>query len=231
VRKLIHRVGIPAGLLLLLPALAAAQPPGESRLLRYPDICGNTIAFIYGGDLWLTDAQGGVARRLTSGEGDELAPKFSPDCKSIAFTGQYSGTRQVYVIGVDGGSPRQLTFHNEVSGMPPRGGFDNQVFGWTPDGKQILFNAHRTPYSERNARPYLVPAAGGMETPLPIREGSAGVLSPDGNRYVFAPIMREFRTWRRTPPSRSPRTRPTTTCRCGSATPSTSSPTATRSEP
>ena len=61
------------------------------------------------------------------------------------------------------------------------------MLGWTPDGKQILFNAHRTPYSDRNARPYLVPAAGGMETPLAIREGSAGVLSPDGNRFVFAP--------------------------------------------
>jgi tricorn protease len=204
VRTLIHRVGLPAGLLLLLPVLAAAQPPGESRLLRYPDICGNTIVFVSGGDLWLVDAQGGVARRLTSGEGDEVAPKLSPDCRSIAFTGQYTGTRQVYVIGVDGGSPRQLTFHNDVGALPPRGGFDNQVLGWTPDGKQVLFNAHRTPYSERNARPYLVPAAGGMESPLPLREGSAGVLSPDGNRYVFAPIMREFRTWKRYRGGRAP---------------------------
>jgi tricorn protease len=199
-----------AALLLLLPGLATAQnpqnqpSPGDTRLLRFPDICGNTLAFVYGGDIWLADAEGGVARRLTSGEGDELAPKFSPDCKWIAFTGQYSGTRQVYVIAVDGGSPRQLTFRNDVGAIPPRGGFDNQVLGWTPDGRQVLFNAHRTPYSERNARPYLVPAAGGMETPLPIREGSAGVLSPDGNRFVFAPIMREFRTWKRYRGGRAP---------------------------
>jgi len=124
VRKLIWMAGM-----VLLPALAAAQPPGESRLLRYPDICGNTIVFVHGGDLWLSDAQGGVARRITSGEGDELSPKFSPDCRSIAFTGQYTGTRQVYVIPVDGGAPRQLTFHNDVGNIPPRGGFDNQVFG------------------------------------------------------------------------------------------------------
>ncbi len=103
----------------------------------------------------------------------------------------------MYVIPVDGGSPRQLTFHNDVGNIPPRGGFDNQVLGWTPDGKQVLFNAHRTPYSERNARPYLIPAAGGMESPLPLREGSAGVLSPDGDRYVFAPVMDEFRGWKR----------------------------------
>ena len=193
-----------AALLLLLPGLAAAQPQGETSLLRYPDICGNTVAFVYGADVWLVDAGGGTARRLTSGEGDELAPKFSPDCKSIAFTGQYTGTRQVYVIPVGGGSPRQLTFHNDVGVIPPRGGFDNQVLGWTPDGKQILFNAHRTPYSERNARPYLISAAGGMETPLAIREGSAGALSPDGNRYVFAPIMREFRTWKHYRGGRAP---------------------------
>ena len=186
-----------AALLLLLPGLAAAQTQGETRLLRYPDICGDTIAFVYGGDVWLAGAQGGLARRLTSGEGEELAPKFSPDCKRIAFTGQYTGTRQVYVIPVDGGAPRQLTFHNDVGAIPPRGGFDNQVLGWTPDGKQVLFNAHRTPYSERNARPHLIPAAGGMETPLPMREGSAGTFSPDGNRYVYAPIMDEFRGWKR----------------------------------
>jgi tricorn protease len=188
------------------PGLAAlrAQAEGGTRLLRYPDICGDTVAFVYGGDIWLVDAGGGLARRLTSGEGDELAPKFSPDCKSIAFTGQYTGTRQVYVIPVGGGSPRQLTFHNDVGNIPPRGGFDNQVLGWTPDGKQILFNAHRTPYSERNARPYLIAAAGGMETPMPLREGSAGVFSPDGNRYVFAPIMREFRTWKRYRGGRAP---------------------------
>src|SRR3954468_15168712 len=184
-----------AALLLLLPGLAAAQSNEGTRLLRYPDICGDTIAFVYGGDILLIDAGGGIARGLTSGEGDELAPKLSPDCKSIAFTGQYTGTRQVYVIPVGGGSPRQLTFYNDIGTIPPRGGFDNQVLGWTPDGKQVLFNAHRTPYNDRNARHYLIPAAGGMEAAMPLREGSAGVLSPDGNRYVFAPTMHEFRNW------------------------------------
>jgi tricorn protease len=192
VRKL-----IPLLVFLLLPAAAAAQAGGETRLLRYPDICGDTIAFVYGGDIWLTGTQGGVARRLTSDRGEELVPKFSPDCKQVAFTGQYSGTRQVHVINVDGGPPRQLTFRNDVGALPPRGGFDNQVYGWSPDGKNILFKAHRTPWSERIGRPYLVPAAGGNEKPLPIRETSTGTLSPDGNRYAFAPVMNEFRGWKR----------------------------------
>lgn len=184
-------------LLALVPAAAMAQPQGDTRLLHYPDICKDTIAFSYGADIWLASAQGGAARRLTSGDGDEVFPKFSPDCKWIAFTGQYTSTHQVYVISVDGGTPRQLTFHNDIGVMPPRGGYDNQVMGWTPDGKQVLFNAHRTPYNDRTGRPYLVPAAGGTEKPLPIRMGSTGVLSPDGNRYVFAPSMHEFRNWKR----------------------------------
>jgi tricorn protease len=186
------------------PAGAQPQPQGDTRLLHYPDICKDTIAFTYGGDVWLAAAQGGAAHRLTSGEGDEVFPKFSPDCNWVAFTGQYTGSRQVYVISVDGGTPRQLTFHNDIGVIPPRGGFDNQVMGWTPDGKQVLFNAHRTPYSDRNARPHLVPAAGGMEKPLPIREGSAGVLSPDGSRYVFAPVMHEYRNWKRYRGGRTP---------------------------
>ena len=82
--------------------------------------------------------------------------------------------------------------------MPPRGGVDNQVLGWTPDGTQILFNAHRTPWSERNSRPYLVPAAGGTETAAGrCPRAAGGWLSPDGKRYAYTPVMREFRTWKR----------------------------------
>lgn len=186
-----------AALLLLLPALAAAQPQAETRLLRFPDIHGDTLAFVYGGDIWLAGAQGGGARRLTSGEGQELFPKFSPDGRWIAFTGQYSGTRQVYVIGVDGGTPRQITFRNDVGPLPPRGGVDNQVLDWTPDGKQILYLAHRVPWSDRIARPYMVPAAGGQEKPLKLVESSIGSLSADGNRFAFAPVMNEYRGWKR----------------------------------
>jgi tricorn protease len=184
-----------AAFLLLIPLPGTAQT-GETRLLRYPDIHGDTIAFVYAGDIWLAGARGGAARRLTSDPGEELFPKFSPDGHSIAFTGQYTGTRQVYVIGVDGGMPRQLTFHNDVGTMPYRGGVDNHVLDWTPDGKQVLFLAHRTPWSERIARPYLVPAAGGTERPLPLRESSVGSLSADGTRFAFAPVMNEWREWK-----------------------------------
>ena len=186
-----------AVLLSTMSAAAFAQAAEETRLLRFPDIDKDTIVFSYGGDLWLAGAEGGTARRLTADPGEELFPKFSPDGKQIAFTGQYGGNRQVFVIGVDGGAPRQLTFHNDIGEMPPRGGYDNQVLGWTPDGKNVLFNTHRTPWSERIARPYLVAAGGGMEVPLPIPEGSSGTLSPDGTKMVYSPIMNEYRGWKR----------------------------------
>ncbi|MEO8034528.1 MAG: S41 family peptidase [Acidobacteriota bacterium] len=168
-----------------------------TRLLRQPDIHGDRIVFSYGGDLWIVDTRGGDARRLTSDDGVEYFPKFSPDGRSIAFTGEYSGTRQVFVIGADGGSPKQLTFYNDVGPLPPRGGIDNRVLGWSPDGKNVVFNPHRLPWSDRMPRQYVVPASGGMETPLPMPEGSSGMYSADGTKFVYTPIEREFRTWKR----------------------------------
>ncbi len=168
-----------------------------TRLLRQPTIGNGRIAFMYGGDLWIVDANGGEARRLTSDPGLELFPHFSPDGKQIAFTGQYSGTTQVFVMDADGGVPRQLTFYNDVGPMPPRGGIDNRVLDWSPDGKEILFNPHRLPWNDRMPRHYVIPAAGGMETPLAMPEGSGGMFSPDGTKVVYTPIEREFRTWKR----------------------------------
>src|SRR5215211_2269592 len=97
------------------PSVSGQQrDDGLARLLRFPDIHGDTIAFVYAGDIWTVPAAGGTARRLTSHTGLELFPKFSPDGRWIAFSGQYNGTRQVYVIPAEGGEPRQLTFYNEV---------------------------------------------------------------------------------------------------------------------
>src|SRR5207245_2550806 len=114
---------------------AAAAQEQLTRLLRQPDVSGNTITFVYGGDVWLVDAKGSEARRLTSDPGDEAFPKFSTDGRQIAFCGQYSDTRQVYVIGTEGGAPKQLTFYNDIGHIPPRGGVDNRVIDWTRDGR------------------------------------------------------------------------------------------------
>jgi tricorn protease len=189
------------------PQLLANEPPqgaGLARLLRFPDINGDMIAFVYAGDIWTVPASGGTARRLTSHPGIEIFPKFSPDGRWIAFSGEYNGTRQVFVISVDGGEPRQLTYRNDVGPLPPRGGWDNIVYGWTPDGKNVLFRANRVPQSNRLGRPHIVPVAGGQEQPLPIMEGGAASYSPDGTRLAYTPISNEFRGWKRYRGGQSP---------------------------
>jgi len=194
-------------LLLFLCTTASVKAQGQdelTRLLRFPDIHGDMIAFVYAGDIWTVQARGGTARRLTSHAGLELFPKFSPDGRWIAFSGEYDGTRQVFVISVDGGEPRQLTFHNDVGALPPRGGWDNRVLGWTPDGKYVIFRANRVPYSDRLGRPYLVPVEGGEEQPLQITESGGLSYSPDGTKVAFTPISNEFRGWKRYRGGQSP---------------------------
>ncbi|HVT43802.1 MAG TPA: PDZ domain-containing protein [Thermoanaerobaculia bacterium] len=184
-------------ILLLLPLAASGATDQLARILRYPDISGDKIAFVHAGDIWVVDSNGGVARRLTSHEGLELFPRFSPDGRWIAFSAEYSGSRQVHVISVDGGEPRQLTWYNDVGPMPPRGGWDYWVQDWTRDGRHVLVRANRLPWSERMGRLYLVPFDGGMEQPLIIPEGGSGSFSPDGTKLAYTPIDREFRTWKR----------------------------------
>ncbi len=181
----------------VLRAQSEDTDPGLTRLLRYPDIHRDRIVFVYAGDLWTVPVAGGLARQLTSHEGMELYPKFSPDGHWIAFSAEYDGTRQVYVMPSEGGTPTQLTFYNDVGPMPPRGGTDYRIYGWTPDGTHVVFRANRVPWGVRGGRPYKVPVSGGLETPLAIPESGGADLSPDGSRMVFTPKDREFRTWKR----------------------------------
>ncbi|HLP74955.1 MAG TPA: PDZ domain-containing protein [Bacteroidales bacterium] len=169
----------------------------DVRMLRFPDINKDLVAFVYAGDIWTVSSSGGEARRLTSHEGFELFPKISPDGKWIAFSGEYSGSRQVFVIPSQGGVPRQLTWYNSVGIMPPRGGWDDVVLDWTPDSKQILIRANRTSFGERQGKYFMVNLEGGLEKPLPIVNGGFGVLSPDASKIVFTPVDREFRNWKR----------------------------------
>ena len=120
--------------LVAIATSAAFAQEKLTRLLRQPDIAGDRIAFVYAGDIWIVDAKGGDARRLTSDDGVEYFAKFSPDGRRIAFCGEYGGTRQVFVIEVGGGAPRQLTFYNDVGAIPPRGRIDNRILDWSPDG-------------------------------------------------------------------------------------------------
>lgn len=186
-----------AAAIIMLAFTLNLQAENNVRLLRFPDINKDLIAFVYAGDIWTVNANGGDAVRLTSHKGMELFPKISPDGQLIAFSAEYSGTRQVYVMPAKGGIPKQLTYYNSVGLMPPRGGFDNIVLDWTPDSKNILVRMNRTAFGQRNGKYFLVNIDGGFEKPLEITDGGFGVFSPDAKKIAFAHIAREFRSWKR----------------------------------
>src|SRR5467141_3774259 len=172
------------------PAQASADqvPEGPTKLLRFADISKDKVVFAYAGDLWIASRAGGAARRLTSHVGDELFPKFSPDGKWIAFTGEYDGNPDVYVISAEGGEPKRLTFHpgNDI------------VLGWTPDGKDILFRSDRfSAPPGRYTKLFLVSPQGGPANALQVPRASLTSFSPDGTKIAYLETSQEFRTWKR----------------------------------
>ena len=177
--------------------LEAGEPPATTRLLRFPDVHGDRVVFTYAGDLWQASAAGGTATRLTSHPGLELFAKYSPDGNWIAFTGQYDGDEQVYVVPSGGGAPKKLTFYPATGPLPPRWGYDNQVYGWSPDGERILYRSLRDSFGASESRLYSVAAAGGLPEALPMPVAGAGAYAPDGKRLVYSPLFRDFRTWKR----------------------------------
>ncbi len=155
-------------------------------LLRRPTVSRTQIAFAYGGDLWIVGREGGQARHLTSGVGFEATPVFSPDGSMIAFTGEYDGNVDVFVIPASGGVPRRLTYHPDP----------DVVVGWTPDGKSVLFRSTRSSYHHFD-RLFTIPVTGGLpaEVPLPIAE--EGSYSADGTHIAYVPHPQWQRAWKR----------------------------------
>ncbi len=171
----------------LAGALAAPMQAQETRLLRYPDVSKDHIVFTYAGDLWIVARGGGQARRLTAHPGEEVFPKFSPDGKWIAFTGDYDGNTDVFVMPAAGGEPKRLTYHPGA----------DLVLGWTPDGKRILFRSNRFSQPPDYTRLFTVSPEGGMPEVLPVPRASLTSFSPDGNRIAYLPTSQDFRTWKR----------------------------------
>ncbi len=184
--------------LLALSSLGFAA--GEARVLRFPAVSADRIVFSSGGDLYSVPLAGGLARKLTSFfEGYEAFARFSPDGKQIAFTGEYDGNREVYLIPADGGAPKRLTFTPSLGrdDISDRMGPNNLVMGWTPDGKSVIFRSRMREWNDFNGQLYLVPAAGGMPEELPLPRGGFCSYSPDGQKLAYNRIFREFRTWKR----------------------------------
>ena len=189
------RSAVPASAALIF--LSLASHAASTKLLRFPNVWHDRVVFSYAGDLWTVGTQGGTATHLTSNPGLELFGKFSPDGRHIAFTGQYGGDEQVYVIPAEGGAPKQLTFYPAPGPLADRWGYDNQVYGWTPDGSAILFRSSRDSFILTDSRLYTVPMGGGAATALPMPVSGAGYFSPDGEKIVYSPLWRDFRSEKR----------------------------------
>ncbi|MDX9932050.1 MAG: PDZ domain-containing protein [Bacteroidales bacterium] len=175
-----------------------ANSQQEARLLRFPAVSANSIVFTYAGDLYSVGKTGGVARRITSGDGYEMFPRFSPDGKWIAFTGQYDGNTEVYLIPADGGIPKRLT-HTATLGrddISDRMGPNNIVMGWTPDGKKIIYRSRGTSFNDFIGKLYAVSVDGGLSEELPLSTGGFCSYNSDGSKLAFNRVFREFRTWK-----------------------------------
>jgi tricorn protease len=177
--------------LVILGALASARPSADvnvrdTRLLHQPATSGTHVAFVYADDLWVARLDGSDLRRLTTDEGLESRPAFSPDGHHIAFTAQYEGNRDVYIVPVEGGVPRRLTWHPGA----------DEVQGFTPDGRKVLFTSGRAVFTTRYTQLFTVPVEGGVEDALPLPNAASGAYSPDGRRIAYNPLAPRFEQWK-----------------------------------
>ncbi|MFN4260627.1 MAG: S41 family peptidase [Gemmataceae bacterium] len=186
-------------LLLLLLMVGGASAQDEARLLRFPAMHGNQIVFTYAGDLYTVPANGGVARRLTSHDGFEMFPRFSPDGQWLAFTGQYDGNTEVYLMPAEGGVPKRLTYTATLGrdDVADRMGPNNIVMGWTPDGQHIIFRSRMRSFNPFIGELLLVSKDGGLPEKIPLPHGGFCSYSPDGSKLAYNRVFREFRTWKR----------------------------------
>src|SRR5215469_16130402 len=188
VSRILHFFGSRASLGLLVVCTSGMAPAQAQKplLLRDPSVSKTEVAFSYAGGIWIANRDGGNLRRLTSG-GHEGKPILSPDGSQIAFTGDYDGTRGVYVVPAAGGEPRRLTYHPA----------DLDVAGWTPDGKRILFSSRRTAFAGGVVQLFTVPVEGGFATQVPLARASEASFSQDGTHVAYVPHIQWQRAWKR----------------------------------
>ena len=181
-----------AALLLGLSSVGPSQDPNEAApkspsdpplLMQKPTMNKTHIVFGYADDLWIVPRAGGEARRLTDGPGVETDPVFSPDGKTVAFTGQYDGNEDVYTVPAEGGEPKRLTYHPGP----------DQAVGWTPDGKKVLIRSSRDSHA-RYTRLFTVGLDGGLPEPLPLPMADSGSYSADGKSIAYVPFINHPRS-------------------------------------
>ncbi|HMA53763.1 MAG TPA: PDZ domain-containing protein, partial [Acidobacteriota bacterium] len=164
----------------------AAVDTTDTKFLTQPAVSAERIAFVYANDIWTADLEGRNVRRLTSDAGAEMMPAFSPDGRLIAFSGQYDGNTDVFVVPAAGGVPKRLTWHPAA----------DLVQGFTPDGKSILFVSSRFSPNRAYSQLFTVPVAGGEAAMLKVPSASEAAFSPDGRAIAYNPFPEAFAEWK-----------------------------------
>ncbi len=161
---------------------AKAADERDTRLLRQPAVSKDHLAFVYGGDIWISDRDGGHPIRITAHPASEFAPHFSPDGHWIAFSANYDNNTDVYVVPTEGGQPRRLTWHPAA----------DVVTGWSPDGKSVLFTSNREVDNSRSGQLYEVALTGGYEKKVMKAVAVEGTWSSDGKRLAYRPYIMAY---------------------------------------
>ncbi|MEM7264070.1 MAG: hypothetical protein AAF488_18940, partial [Planctomycetota bacterium] len=170
----------------MIATVLVAPQSSETLLLQSPTVSDDHVVFVYAGDLWIVTRDGGDARRLTSDRGIESAPHLSPDGNSVAYSAQYDGNTDVYLLPIAGGQPRRLTWH------PGR----DSVLYWHPGVNKILFSSSRDT-GTGVTRLFEVSTSGGTPQPLPIPRASHASYSPDASHIAYTPYRDAFWSWKR----------------------------------
>jgi tricorn protease len=168
--------------LLLQWGAVSAADDSETRLLRQPAVSKDHLAFVYGGDIWISDRDGHHPIRLTAHPASEFSPHFSPDGRWIAFSANYDSNTDVYVVPTEGGQPRRLTWHPAA----------DVVTGWSPDGKRVLFTSNREIANSRSSQLYEVALTGGYEKKVMKAVAVEGTWSSDGKRLAYRPYIMAY---------------------------------------
>jgi tricorn protease len=185
--------------LLVSPVPAQTVPsPDGTRLLRFPATDGHQVVFSYADQLYTAPLEGGIARRLTNGPGYAVFPRFSPDGKELAFTAQYDGNTEVYLMAADGGIPKRLTYTATIDrdDLGDRMGPNNLVMGWKNLSPEVLFRSRRHSYNPFNGELLSVGLDADLPKQLPVPRGGFLSFSPDDTKMAYNRIFREFRTWK-----------------------------------
>ena len=144
----------------------------EPHFMSDPSISpdGKTVCFVYLGDLWTVPFAGGEAKKLTSSEGADWNPIYSPDGKYIAFNSNRNGWNCIYLIPAEGGIAKVIS----------RERFD--LLDWFPDNTHLLVQTYEPGFGKK----FMKISLDGETEELTKFGGEFAAVSKDGKKIIFS---------------------------------------------